>query len=90
MITRGYLVKKVHPVYPLMSKTASEQGVVTIAAVIGTDGRIHELEVLASPFPLLAVSAVDAVKKWKYKPSLLNGEAVEVETIVNVAFSLGN
>lgn len=87
-VTTGSLVKRTQPVYPVASKAAHQQGVVTLAAVIGTDGRIHDLEVLASPSPVLADSAMDAVKEWKYKPYLLNGEAVEVETIVNVTFSL--
>lgn len=85
----GSLVKKTIPDYPLMSKMNHEQGLVVLAAVIGTDGRVHYLEVLASPSPLLADSAVDAVKKWEYKPYLLNGQPVEVETMVKVYFNLG-
>jgi TonB family protein len=85
----GSLVKKTPPVYPMTAKMAHEQGVVVIAATIGTDGRIHDLEVIASPSPLLAESAVDAVKQWEYKPYQANGVAVEVETVVNVVFSLG-
>jgi protein TonB len=68
---------------------AHEQGVVVLGALIGTDGRIHDLDVLVSPSPMLAESAVDCVKKWEYKPYLLNGVPVEVETIVNVIYSLG-
>lgn len=89
-VTTGSLVKKTQPLYPLASKMAHEQGVVVLGAVIGTDGRIHDLEVLASPSPMLAESAVNSVKKWEYKPYLLNGVAVEVETVVNVTYSLGN
>ncbi|MGP8174447.1 MAG: energy transducer TonB [Terracidiphilus sp.] len=88
-VTKGELVRKTQPVYPLMAKMAHQQGTVVLAAVIGTDGRIHDLEVLASPSPLLADSAVDAVKRWEYKPYLLNGTTVEVETIVNVTYALG-
>jgi TonB family protein len=88
-VTTGSLVKKTQPVYPLASKMAREQGVVVLGAVIGADGKIHDLEVLASPSPLLAESAVDSVKKWEYKPYMLNGQAVEVETIVNVTYSFG-
>jgi TonB family protein len=90
VVTTGSQVKKIQPVYPSASKRAREQGVVTLAAVIGTDGKIHDLEVLASPSAKLAESAVDAVKKWEYKPYLLNGELVEVDTIVSVTFSLSN
>lgn len=89
-VTKGSLVKKTQPVYPMIAKMAHEQGVVVLGAVIGTDGRVHDVEVIASPSPVLADSAVDAVKKWEYKPYLLNGAAVEVETVVNVTYSLGS
>jgi TonB family protein len=88
-VTKGSLVKKTPPVYPTIAKMAHEQGVVVLGAVIGTDGRVHDVEVLTSPSPVLADSAVDAVKQWVYKPYLLNGVAVEVETIINVIFKLG-
>jgi TonB family protein len=88
-VTRGELVRKVPPVYPMVSKMAHEQGVVVLAALIGTDGRIHDPEVLVSPSSALAESAADCVKKWEYKPYLLNGTPVEVSTTVNVIFSLG-
>jgi TonB family protein len=88
VVTTGYLIKKTKPRYPSASKKAKEEGVVTVAAVIGTDGKIHGLEVLASPSSKLAESAVDAVSKWEYKPYLLNGEPVEVDTLVEVTFSL--
>jgi TonB family protein len=67
-VTVGFLVKKTQPVYPLSSKMAHEQGVVVLAAVIGTDGKIHDLEVLASPSSMLAQSAMDAVKTWSIGP----------------------
>jgi TonB family protein len=89
VVTTGSLVKKTQPVYPSLSKRAKEQGVVTVAAVIGTDGKIHDLEVLASPSPKLAESAVDAVSKWEYQPYSLNGELVEVDTLVDVTYKLG-
>lgn len=88
-IAMGSLVKKTQPVYPMIAKMSHEQGIAVLAATIGTDGKIHNLEVLSAPSPLLATSAVDAVKKWEYKPYLLNGMPVEVETIVNVTYSLG-
>lgn len=85
----GSLVKKSPPVYPALAKMRRIQGTVILAAVIGKDGTIRDLEVLASPSPLLADAAMDSVKSWQYKPYLLNGAPVEVETIVNVVFSLG-
>jgi len=87
-VTKGELVTKTPPVYPLVAKSMHQQGTVVLGAVIGTDGRIHDLEVLASPSPLLSDSAKDAVKRWVYKPYLLDGAAVEVETTVNVIYSL--
>ncbi len=88
-VTVGTLVKKAPPQYPILSKVAREQGVVVLAATIGVDGRMHDIEVLSSPSALLGRSALEAVRQWEYKPYLLNGVAVEVETVVNVTFSLG-
>ena len=88
-VTAGALVKKIPPIYPATSKMAHEQGTVVIAATIGTDGKIHDLEVVVAPSALLAEAAADAVKHWEYKPYLLNGVPVEVETLVNVMFVMG-
>jgi TonB family protein len=85
----GSLVKKTPPYYPPMAKAAHEQGTVVLVATIGTDGKLHDLEVLASPSSLLRDSAIEAVKRWEYIPYLLNGQPVEVETTVNVIFTLG-
>jgi TonB family protein len=85
----GRLVKKVAPVYPDVAKMARVQGEVVLAAVISKEGRIKDLEVLATPSPMLTAPALDAVKRWEYLPYLLNGEPVEVETIINVNFALG-
>jgi len=85
----GSLVKTTEPVYPQISKMNHEQGVVVLAATIGTDGRIHDLEVLASPSSLLAESAAEAVKKWEYKPCLLNGQPIEAQILLNIIFNLG-
>jgi TonB family protein len=85
----GTLVKKTPPDYPYTAKMARVQGTVVLAAVIGKDGKIHDVEALASPSQLLSKPAEDAVKNWEYKPYLLNGKPVEVETIVNVTFTLG-
>lgn len=85
----GHLVKKVQPDYPEIAKMQRVQGVVVLAATISKEGRIENLEVIASPSPLLTGSALDAVKRWEYQPYLLNGEPVEVETTINVVFALG-
>jgi protein TonB len=82
------LINKVAPEYPPIAKTAHVSGKVTLHAVIGKDGTIRELQYVSGP-PLLMKSAMDAVKEWRYKPTMLNGEAVEVDTTVDVVFSLG-
>jgi len=82
------LVKKTQPVYPITAKSSHIQGTVVLAATIGKAGKIRDLEVLASPASILTASALDAVKRWEYKPHLLNGAPVEVDTLVNVIFSL--
>jgi len=75
-------------VYPPMAKQARIQGVVRLEAHIGRDGRVLNLKVI-SGHPLLSPAAIDAVKQWEYKPMVLNGEAVEVFTTVDVNFTLG-
>jgi len=81
------VIKKVDPVYPAIAKTARVQGTVILAAVIGKDGTIQNLHVV-SGHPLLQGAAMDAVKQWRYKPYILNGEPVEVDTQVVVNFTL--
>jgi|SRR5450631_475232 len=87
-VTAGALVRKQYPIYPAVAKMAHEQGVVVLAATIGTDGKIHDVEVVATPSHLLTESAVECVKTWEYKPYLLNGVPVEVETLVNVMYMM--
>jgi protein TonB len=82
------LVKQVTPNYPSIAKTAHVTGTVTLHAIISKDGSIESLQFVSGP-PLLMASAMSAVKEWKYKPTMLNGEAVEVDTTVQVIFSLG-
>ena len=81
------LLKKLPPDYPLDAKNASFSGTVTLEAIIGTDGSVRDLQVLASPMPSLADSALEAVSHWEYKPYMLNGEPVEVKTTVDVFYS---
>jgi len=73
-------------VYPPLAKQARIQGVVILEAVIGKDGSVYEVHVI-SGHPLLQQAAIDAVWQWKYKPTMLNGEAVEVVTTVTVNFA---
>ena len=86
--TTPHLLKKAFPEYPATAKMARVQGIVVLDAIISKDGHVRETHVLAGP-PLLQQSAIDAVRQWVYEPYLLDGEAVEVETEVNVVFNLG-
>jgi len=75
------------PVYPPLAKQARIQGTVELSAVISKEGKIMELKVVKG-HPLLLQSAMDAVKQWTYRPTLLNGEPVEVSTTIDVNFTL--
>jgi protein TonB len=86
-VSTGLLIKRVNPVYPPLARQARIQGQVVLHAVISKDGSITGLN-LVSGHPMLAPAAIDAVKQWKYKPYLLNGEPVEVDTEVQVNFTL--
>ncbi len=81
------LVSKPEPVYPEAARTAGIQGTVRFGAVIGDDGTVKNLT-LFSGHPLLAQAAMEAVQKYRYRPTLLNGEPVEVETEIHVPFTL--
>lgn len=86
-VTQGLLIRKVQPAYPPLARQARIQGNVVLAAEISKDGTIQNLH-LISGHPMLAPAAIEAVKQWRYKPYILNGEPVEVETQVTVIFSL--
>jgi len=81
------LVNKVQPIYPPLARQTRISGTVKLHAVIGKDGTVQQLQ-LVSGHPLLVQAALDAVKQWRYQPTLLNGEPVEVETEIDVIFSL--
>jgi protein TonB len=82
------LIRKVDPVYPQIAKTAHISGSVVLHAIIAKDGTIQELSVVSGP-PLLQRSAMDAVRQWRYKPTLLNTQPVQVDTTITVIFNLG-
>ena len=86
-VSQGLLVHKVQPSYPPLARQARIQGVVVLQALIGKDGSIQNLHVV-SGHPMLTTAALEAVKEWRYKPYYLNGEPVEVETTINVNFTL--
>jgi TonB family protein len=86
-VQEANLTKKVIPAYPPEAKAARIQGHVVLDVVIGKDGSVQEIK-LVSSHPLLAPAAMEAVKQWTYKPTLLNGEPVEVKTQVDINFTL--
>jgi protein TonB len=87
-VAASILINKVVPIYPPIAKTVGVQGTVVLEAVISKQGTIENLRVVSGP-AMLQQSALDAVSAWRYRPFLLNGEPVAVETTVNVVFSLG-
>jgi protein TonB len=76
------------PAYPPLARAARAQGTVKIQAIIGRDGAIKDLQVISGP-PLLIAVAIEAVRQWRYLPTLLNGDAVEVVTDIDVNFTIG-
>jgi periplasmic protein TonB len=83
------LVKKVIPVYPPLARQARVSGTVQLIGVIAKDGTIQQLQVVGG-HPLLVKAALDAVRQWIYRPTLLNGQAVEVIAPIDVIFNLSN
>jgi protein TonB len=87
-VEEGLLIHKTIPVYPPIAIAARMQGTVVLAASISKGGAIENLRVVSGP-AMLQQSALDAVQSWRYKPYILDGQPVEVETTVNVVFTLG-
>ena len=83
----GNLIRRVQPEYPPLARSARIQGRVVLSAVISKEGTIENLRVLAG-HPMLVRAAIEAVSQWRYRPYILNGESVEVETRITVNFSL--
>jgi protein TonB len=79
------LIKKVIPDYPMIAKIAGVQGDVLLHAIVAKDGTIQSLTVTSGP-DLLRKAALQAVQQWRYRPYMLNGEAIEVESIITVSF----
>jgi protein TonB len=86
-VQQANLLRQVRPTYPPLAKAARVQGTVKFEAVIAKDGTIQNLHVISGP-PLLVNAALEAVKQWQYKPTLLNGDPVEVITTIDVNFTL--
>ena len=82
------MLRQIQPIYPPIAKTAHVSGTVILHAIIAKDGSIQELQYVTGP-ALLMKAAMDAVHEWRYKPTQLNGEPVEVDTTIQVVFTLG-
>jgi protein TonB len=87
-VMQGMLLQKTPPNYPPIAKAARVSGTVVLQATISKTGAIENMRVLSGP-AMLQQAAMDAVRSWRYRPYLLNNEPVEVETTVNVIFTLG-
>lgn len=86
-IAKSQLKHKVQPQYPQEARDSRIQGTVRLHVVLSTTGKVQQLEVVSGD-PILAKAALEAVRQWEYKPTLLNGELVEVDTTVDVVFQL--
>jgi len=80
-------MNRVQPQYPPLARQARVSGTVKLHAIIAKDGTVQELQVI-SGHPLLIQAALDAVRQWRYRPTLLNTEPVEVDTTIDVIFTL--
>jgi protein TonB len=90
LVTRidpAMLVHRVEPVYPTLARQLGRAGRVELRAVIATDGTIQSLQVVSGD-PLFYKSAMDAVRQWRYRPTVLNGEAVEIDTFITVIYNI--
>jgi len=86
-VSEGMLEYKVNPDYPSAARNSHVEGVVTLQGVIGKNGSVRSLKALAGP-EILQGAAMQAVQQWRYRPYLLNGQPVEVQTTINVIFKL--
>ena len=81
------LIHRVEPIYPTLPRQTGREGRVELHAIIDTDGTVRSLQVLEGE-PMFYTSALDAVRQWRYKPTYLNGRAVEVDTHITVIYKL--
>jgi len=88
-VSQGLLIKKVQPVYPRNALSLRIEGTVELLATLSKTGDITHIKILSGDAQL-ARAAAEAVKQWKYKPYLLNGEPVEIQTQVTLNFKLPN
>ncbi len=86
-VQQAKLLRNTAPVYPVLAKRGRIEGTVKLQAIIGKSGEVEKIETL-SGHPVLSQAATEAVKTWRYRPTLLNGEPVEVITVIEVVFKL--
>ena len=84
-VAKANLIKRVDPIYPDEAKAARTEGDVLLHVVLATDGTVKELDLVKGD-PILAKAALEAVKQWRYKPTLLNGKPMEVDSTILVQF----
>lgn len=87
-VMQASLIRQPMPIYPQIAKTAHISGTIVLHAIIGADGTVQDLQYISGP-PLLMRAAMDAVRQWRYKPTMLNNEPTAVDTTVSVVFTLG-
>ena len=87
LVMAGLILTKEEPLYPADAKAKGISGAVVLHVIIGKDGTVDNLQVISGPQELQS-SAIEAVSKWTYKPYLLNGQPVKVDTTVTVNFTL--
>jgi len=90
LVQAGHLISQQKPEYPSSLQKQGIEGTVVLRAVIGMKGEILALSPISGPDPVLIKAAMDAVRQWRYQPTLLNGAPVEVATTIEVSFQLEN
>jgi protein TonB len=85
-VAAAQLAHRVQPSYPDEAVKENISGTVKLNVIIAKDGKIQQIQVI-SGHPLLVQAAIDAVRQWEYQPTLLNGQAIEVDTEIEVGFS---
>ena len=86
-IDPAMLIRRIEPIYPILAKQTHREGRVELRAIIGTDGTIQSLQIVIGDV-LFQRSALDAVQQWRYRPTILNGQAVEVDTYITVIYTM--
>lgn len=85
----GKLITRVEPIYPPLARQIHREGRVELRALISTEGAIESLEVISGD-PFFIQSAISAVREWRYRPTILNGRPIEVDTRITVIYTLSH